>query len=167
MKKRTQFQTQNPQNRAMVYSDTRHDTYQSQKKLNEPTVCTLCGSVYKNGRWTWDPVPEDYYEAVCSACSRESENYPAGTLELSGSFFRDHKDEILGMVKNVEKKEKSLHPLERIMKIEINAPDSATISTTGMHIAHRIANNLFDAYKGELKYSYEGETFVRIDWNRP
>ncbi len=135
------------QNRARNFTDDRHDTYKSAEKHPEPTVCTLCGAHYKNGRWTWEPIPSGYYETVCPACLRIAENYPAGIISLSGPFFSEHSEEILNMVRNIGKDETAQHPLERIMTVKRPENGITEIRTTGMHIANRIGNHLYDAYK--------------------
>jgi hypothetical protein len=154
------------QYRTRNFIDDRHDTYKAAEKHPEPTVCTQCSSHYKNGRWTWEPIPSDYHETVCPACLRISENYPAGIISLSGSFFSEHSREILNMVRNVGKSESSQHPLERIMTINRSDNDKTEIRTTGMHIANRIGNHLYDSYKGNIETSYEGKNLVRITWTR-
>jgi NMD protein affecting ribosome stability and mRNA decay len=156
----------NRQNRTRIFIDERHDTYKQIEKHPEPTVCTQCGAHFKSGRWTWEPIPNNYYETVCPACQRSAENYPAGIINLSGPFFSDNSKEILRMAKNIEKAESSLHPLERIMSIKSAGNGETEICTTGIHIANRIANHLYDAYKGKMEATYDGESLVRIAWSR-
>jgi hypothetical protein len=40
-------------------------------------------------------------------------------VTMGGSFFKDHREELLQMAKNEEARAKAEHPLKRIMKIEI------------------------------------------------
>jgi hypothetical protein len=147
------------------FADPGYDTYKTPLKYPEPTVCTQCGSVYEKGKWTWSEIPDDYHKEICPACRRIEDHYAAGSIKMSGTFFNEHKTEILHMIANVEKAEKSLHPLERIMSISSDNGNTE-ILTTGMHIANRIGNHLYDAYKGNLQTQYDSENMVRIEWSR-
>ena len=85
---------------------------------------------------------------------------------MGGNFFEEHQEEILNMVKDIEKKEKEGHPMDRIMKIE-QRPDSILIKTTGTHIARGIGDALFDAFHGKETICYlDGEKCVRVTWRR-
>lgn len=153
------------QERTRIYEDKRHDVYKSEKKHRGNTVCPKCLAFYQDGRWTWDTAPSNSAEIVCPACQRIEDGYPGGILMLSGPFYLVHKKEILQLVQNIHKTEKYLHPLERIMKIRHNK-NGSEITTTGMHLARRIGDGINKAYQGELEYSYEGENYIRANWNR-
>ncbi len=143
-----------------------HDSYLKILKLPESTVCKNCGSVYSNGRWTWKKIPNAELKTTCPACKRCADNYPAGSIQLSGIFFQDHKEEILNLVQNIENQEKNERPLERIMEIKKN-DTSARITTTGIHIARRIGEALARAYKGDYSFQYaNGAEFINIKWSR-
>jgi NMD protein affecting ribosome stability and mRNA decay len=149
-----------------LIKEKRHDAYVSNSKLPEPTVCENCGLVFCNGRWTWKEKPAEALTSICPACRRCADNYPAGTIKLSGPFFQDHKEEILNLVHNVEKQEKSEHPLERIMTIK-GERRTTRITTTGIHIARRIGEALSRAYKGDYSHNYaNGEDHVQVFWQR-
>ncbi len=152
--------------RDRLMQEKRHDTYKEGKKWPEPTACTKCKSVYIEGRWTWYDVPAQANMVLCPACQRITENYPAGYLELNGSFFKNHREEMLNLIHNEEKQEKGEHPLERIMNIEEDA-ELILITTTGIHIARRIGEAVSRAYQGELSLTYgDGEKTIRISWSR-
>ena len=69
-------------------------------------------------------------------------------------------------IRNNESLEKQEHPLNRIMRIEERS-DSIVITTTDIHIPHRIAEAIRDAYKGELEIRYDKEGyFARVEWRR-
>ncbi len=105
-------------------------------------------------------------EALCPACQRIAENVPAGTISLLGAFVKTHADELCGLIRNTEEKEKSEHPLERLMAIS-DEPDGLRVTTTGLHLAQRIGHALEAAYDGELKIRYEGEEYyVDVHWRR-
>lgn len=152
--------------RDRLVKEKRHDTYKEDKKWPEPTACTECNSVYLEGRWTWYEPPVNANKVLCPACQRISENYPAGYLELKGSFFPQHRQEMLNLIHNEEKLEKSAHPLERIMAMQ-EEDELILITTTGIHIARRIGEAISRAYQGDLTFTYgDGEKTIRVFWNR-
>lgn len=153
------------QERSRIFKDTRGDVYREKKKYAEPTRCMDCGALFINGRWTWNDTTAETHKAVCPACKRIEDNYPAGFVEMSGPFFDQHRKEILHMIRNLERTESSEHPLERIMSVE-EENGLTTLTTTGMHIARRVGDALSDSYQGELDISYDAENFVRIKWQR-
>lgn len=153
------------QERTHIYGNETNDVYRSTKKLQEPTICKSCGALLVNGRWTWDDIPPEVFERLCAACQRIEDQYPAGIIEVNGPFFRDHQSEIINMIKNIHFNEISEHPLERIMNIE-EKNGKTIITTTGMHIARRIGDALYNAYEGELNYNYDDENLIRVQWKR-
>ena len=87
-------------------------------------------------------------------------------MSIRGTFVAEHRQEILGLVRNVEEREKSTHALNRIMAIE-ETDDGLRVLTTDIHLPRRIADALVDAWEGELDLHYdEGAYFVRLAWQR-
>jgi NMD protein affecting ribosome stability and mRNA decay len=149
-----------------LIKEKRHDVYQERSKLAEPTRCSQCGALFVNGRWTWQEAPPKSYETVCPACRRIAERFPAGSVEIRGLFFVEHRDEILNLIHNVEKQEKGEHPMERIISIT-PIGDHLLITSTGHHLARRIGEAVARAYKGELSFQYaEAEDSIRVRWQR-
>ena len=144
-----------------------HDSYKTRHKLLDPSVCPECGAVFHQGRWQWiTPTPKEAQQTRCQACHRTVDQYPAGVITLKGSYVGPHKEELKQMARNRESEEKQAHPLHRIMSIEEH-PNELIIMTTDIHLPHRIAESLHDAYQGELKIEYgKEEYFVRADWQR-
>jgi NMD protein affecting ribosome stability and mRNA decay len=143
-----------------------HDTYKSRAKPSEPTVCTGCGAVFTKGRWQWAETPVGAHRALCPACQRVHDRYPGGYLTLSGAFLHQHRNEILHLARNTEEREKSQHPLQRIMAIE-DQDDNVLITTTSMGMARSIGDAVHSAYKGELDYQYTDESnILRVSWRR-
>ncbi|MHB8836606.1 MAG: BCAM0308 family protein [Candidatus Methylomirabilia bacterium] len=144
----------------------RHDTYKSRGKLQEPTACRECGAVYMEGRWSWAAAPKGSRKAVCAACRRVADRFPAGRIEIGGEFFMKHRDEVLRLVRNVEAAEKQGRPLERIMAID-DESDQTVVTTTGIHLARRIGESLARSYQGEFDFRYsDGEETIRVSWSR-
>jgi hypothetical protein len=159
------MQQQTRSNKKMIQPE-RQDTYKSRGKPHEPTVCGTCGAVFQGGRWAWAGAPAGARKVVCPACQRIADRFPAGRVELSGVFFKDHRDEILHLVRNVESNEKQERPLERVMTLTDDG-ERAVVTTTGIHLARRIGESLAHSYQGELGVKYAaGEDSVRVTWSR-
>lgn len=143
-----------------------HDTYKSKHKLGEPTVCPGCGAVFRDGHWQWGTAQADASQTLCPACHRVEDKVPAGFLSLSGAFLAEHREEIMNLVRNVEEREKTAHPLKRIMDTE-EQEGGLLITFTDPHLARGVGEALHDAYKGELDYNYQAEErILRVSWKR-
>jgi NMD protein affecting ribosome stability and mRNA decay len=152
--------------REQLLDEPTHDSYKSRRKLPEPTRCTGCGAVYRRGRWRWGAAPPGARAVLCPACQRSRDRFPAGYVALKGSFFASHRDEILARLRRCEQAENRLHPLQRIMAIDA-AGDGVMVTTTDTHLARRMGDALYDAYKGELDYRYNRrENLLRVLWCR-
>lgn len=153
--------------RDRLIKEKRHDTYQERNKWPEPTLCAECGALFINGRWSWQKAASaKTNKTICPACRRVADNYPAGCVEIKGLFFQEHREEVLSLILNVEKREKDERPLERIISI-VGTKDRATVTTTGIHVARRIGEALARAYKGELSYQYaDAAQSIRVYWER-
>lgn len=143
------------------------DTYGLRGKLPDPTVCPSCGATYRQGRWTWNPAPEQAHRTPCPACRRVRDGYPAGVVLVEGGFAARHRDEIQALVRNVEDREKHERPLKRIMSRAERDGGVLEIATTDAHLARRIGDALWRAYQGELDYQYtDAENLLRVHWKR-
>ena len=143
-----------------------NDVYLEKSKISDPTLCSTCGSLYLKGRWTWDKPTESIHKSTCPACKRIADNYPAGIIKLRGTFFSEHRKELLNLVKNVEEQEKKEHALERIIAIKKES-GFTIITTTGIHLGRRIGEALSRSYKGDLSYQYlDSEKGIRVTWAR-
>ncbi len=106
------------------------------------------------------------HEALCPACQRVRDHYPAGYVTVRGQFLQDHRQEILGLVRNIEAREKAEHPLKRIMDIQ-DENGTVLITTTDIHLARSIGDELYDAYEGSVDYDYTEESnLLRVTWER-
>jgi NMD protein affecting ribosome stability and mRNA decay len=103
---------------------------------------------------------------LCPACRRINDDYPAGELILNGSFLSEHRKEIIARIRHVEEAERHEHPLNRIIEITEH-DDGVTITTTDLHLPHRIAHALQDAFGGTMKTHYDRDGyFTRVLWER-
>lgn len=166
MVRQTSFTAFHPVRRDRMSQERVHDSYKSRGKLPEPSVCPKCGAVFQEGRWQWAAKPAGAHEEMCPACHRIHDDYPAGFVTLGGDFFKTHRDEILHLVHNAAEREKSEHPLERIMSIE-DHDDGVVVTTTSLHLARHLGDAVHHAHQGELEYHYnEGENLLRVKWAR-
>lgn len=159
----------NPARRDRLIHERYHDPYSIRHKLPEPTICSECGAIFHEGRWSWQQPESGHAHAhkeTCPACRRIRDGYPAGTVELKGKFLQAHQTEIENLIRNLEKEENQDHPLNRIMAIEQN-PGHLIVKTTDIHLPHRIGHALKDAYGGDLDYRFVEESYiVRVYWSR-
>jgi uncharacterized C2H2 Zn-finger protein len=152
--------------RDSMFEERVHDAYRARHKLPEPTVCPHCGAVFHEGRWQWLQAPTDAHQESCPACLRIHDHFPAGFVTLQGEFFLAHREEILHLAQNVEKHERTEHPLKRIMKIE-EKDGETLLTTTDIHLARGIGEAIHNAYQGELEFHYNpGEYLLRVGWTR-
>ena len=144
------------------------DAYKNNRKLSEPTLCQICGAVYTNGRWQWlDALPEQAAETRCPACQRIHDRVPAGFLTLRGDFFNAHRDEIMRLVHNHVEKQRTQHPLQRIIDTRTLESGGVEISFTEFHLPKGVAEAVKHAYQGGLDIHYPEESGqVRVAWER-
>jgi NMD protein affecting ribosome stability and mRNA decay len=142
------------------------DPYQRQQKLEEGMVCPQCGAAFHGGRWQWLAPPQPTAEALCPACHRINDGFPAGIVTLRGPFAREHKDEIIRLARHQEEAEKNQHPLNRMISIEEDA-DGIIIKTTDIHLPRRIGERIERTWRGKLAMDFEEDGyFVRVNWSR-
>jgi len=146
--------------------DRQFDSYGLRGKLPDPTVCTGCGALYRDGRWVFGAAPADAHQTRCPACRRIEDDYPAGIVSISGDFAVAHAEEIQHLARNVEEREKQEHALKRIMSIETEGGETR-IKTTNAKLARGIGEALEHAYRGEVHYRMsEAENVLRVEWKR-
>lgn len=159
--------TFHPGRHFQVLDDPMHDPYQARAKLQDPSVCDSCGAVYHQGRWQWGTPVANALHATCPACRRMQEHAPAGYVTIEGPFACSNRAELLNLVRHLEDREKSEHPLQRVMAIEEQQDDKLLITTTDIHLARDIGEALENAYKGELDFHYnKDEYLLRVHWRR-
>jgi len=145
----------------------RHDVYKHRGKLSEGTICTTCGVVFAKGRWVWDYDGETSKQITCPACQRIRDGYPAGFIELSGTFFKENEEEILNLARNIEALQKAEHPMQRIIRIRETRDSTTMIETTEVNLARRIGDSISRAYQGEYSFQYaDNYNRIRIQWVR-
>jgi hypothetical protein len=137
-------------------------------KLSGTVGCPRCGASYHNGRWTRKATPADAHEHVCPACRRIEDDYPAGVIHVGGDFAAAHRDEIVGLMRNIEQQEAAEHPLKRIMAVSDEGRGFA-VTATDAKLVESFGRALKKAYAGELEQpgtTSEKENLVRVRWHR-
>jgi len=163
--KPTDYVRQHPKDER-VYPPRGEDIYQSKGKYPEPSVCSGCGAIYHKGGWHWGIAPANANKHVCPACQRIHDRIPAGVIHISGAFFDQHRQDIIGLIHHVEAREKSEHPLQRIMSMH-GFEHGTELALTDVHITHAIADALTKAYQGTVDYGYtEKNDVMRVSWTR-
>jgi hypothetical protein len=153
--------------RDRLIQESRHDSYRDVRKPREPTACPTCGAVFRKGCWRAASAPADALRRLCPACQRIADDYPAGYVTLEGSFLEEHRDEILGIARNVESREKTEHALKRIIAIQSGASGGLVVTTTDPQLARAIGEAIYAAYAGDLDYAYaKDEDLLRVTWRR-
>ncbi|MBT2970923.1 MAG: ATPase [Candidatus Thiodiazotropha sp. (ex Ctena orbiculata)] len=144
------------------------DAYRSDHKLSDPTLCQICGAVYSAGRWQWrETLPDEAKETRCPACQRIHDRVPAGYLTLSGDFFNEHRKEIMRLVHNHVERQRTQHPLQRIIDTHTLESGEMEITFTEFHLPKGVGEALKKAYQGELHLHFPGESGqLRASWSR-
>ncbi|RLA99834.1 MAG: ATPase [Deltaproteobacteria bacterium] len=143
-----------------------HDPYEEGKKYPEGTYCPECKAIFHDGRWVWPRGNLIRGEAhLCPACRRIRDNYPAGEVYLKGKYFKDHREELVNLIKNIVRDEEKNSPMKRL--ISIKGRDSLVVTFTDDHLARRVGDAIYRAHKGKIDVKYSDESrFVRIHWSR-
>lgn len=143
-----------------------HDPYQNREKPAGPALCDSCGAVYRDGRWHWAIPSAGTVLVRCPACSRIHDQRPAAYVSVGGAFLCEHHDDVANLIRRIETREKSEHPLKRIMSIKVE-DNTLLIETTDAQLARSIGEALERAYKGELLFHCnQADQLLRVRWQR-
>lgn len=150
-----------------------HDAYLNKARPKDSSHCRQCKAIYHNKRWSFDAERlEELTQAkqsmavLCPACEKIRDHFASGYVQLRGSFLSQHRQEILNLLRNEEKKAMGLNPLERIIEIEGNGR-GMLVSTTHERLAQRLGKSLKRAFSGEVEYHWSrGEKMARVNWTR-
>ena len=142
----------------------RADSYQGTTKKADSMVCDACDVVYHGGRWYWGAPPfGEVRGGLCPACQRARDGYPAGTIRLTPAMTA-HED-LVPMMRHLERSEVAEHPLERILTIEMRR-EGMLVTTTGLHIARRIVTHLERRFHARARVHYDETHTLHVDWAR-
>lgn len=152
--------------------DRTRDPYISRKGSLNVGACPECHAISRKKRWYMDEAEfaslarRGVVLRRCPACRKIADGFPSGVLTLHGSFLRTHRDEILTIVRNEERRARGTNPLERIMAVR-DEDGSVEVLTTDEKLAQRIGREVRKAYQGTVSYKWsEDANLVRVDWSR-
>jgi len=152
--------------------DRTRDPYKPRKGALDVGVCPECHAISRKKRWYLDEA--EYLSLAragavlrrCPACRKIADGFPSGVVTLFGGFLRTHREEILAIVRNEERRARGTNPLERIMGIR-DGEESVEILTTDEKLAQRIGREIRKAYQGTVSYKWsEDANLARVDWTR-
>jgi len=152
--------------------DRTNDPYIPRKGAPETGVCPECHAISRKKRWYAD---EAEYAVLarsgaalrrCPACRKIADAFPSGVVTLRGRFLRAHRDEILTVARNEERRARGINPLERIMGLK-EGSDGVEILTTDEKLAQRIGREIRKAFRGTVAYKWsEDASLLRVTWAR-
>ncbi len=153
-----------PIRRLQLMSMPRDDPFEPKRKLAEPSVCESCGVLWSGGRWRWGEAPQGATPVRCPACRRALERAPAGYLRLSGPGVEHHRAQLLGLIRNHERRECTEHPLQRVMDVE-EQDNGLLLTTTDIHLARGLGEAIQAAHGGRLAYRYnKDQQLLYVTW---
>lgn len=150
------------------------DPYIPKKSAPSVSVCPGCRAICRTKRWFFD---EKEYKALtrkgagpvrrrCPACRKIADGFPAGLVTLRGGFLREHRQEILNLVRNEEKRAMGINPLGRILHLK-ESEEGFEVATTGEKLAQRIGREVHKACSGTVEYKWsEDSKLLRVHWER-
>jgi hypothetical protein len=143
------------------------DPYALAKKLPDPSACTGCRAIYRDGRWAWGRPPADARAVLCPACRRAKDDYPGGLVRISGAYAAARRKELERLARNVEAREREEHPLKRILGVRAVEDGALEITTTDPKLARGIGEALRHAHRGKLVAPTRArEGMLRVRWER-
>jgi len=150
-----------------------HDTYLNKSQPKDRSYCKKCHAIYHNKRWYFDPQEVEFLASqskeksiVCPACQKIADRFASGIVTVRGSFYKEHKEEIVNLIRNEETRAKGLNPLARIIEMNPNG-EQLEILTTHEKLAQRIGNRLHKSFQGKVNYSWvPQDKMARVSWSR-
>jgi NMD protein affecting ribosome stability and mRNA decay len=152
--------------------DRTRDPYIPRKGPLDVGVCPECHAISRKKRWHLDEAEYVLLARTgavvrrCPACRKIADGFPSGVVTLRGKFLQTHRDGILAIVRNEERRARETNPLERIMDIR-DGSESVEILTTDEKLAQRIGREIRKAYHGTASYKWsEDANLLRVNWSR-
>lgn len=168
----TLLQRFSPASRKNVDRET--DSYIPRKSAPAVGACPKCHAIRRGKRWYMDEgefavlarKPGGAVLGRCPACRKIADGFPSGVVLLRGGYLREHRDEILKLVRNEEKRAVGINPLERIISVS-EREGRMEITTTDEKLAQRIGREVRKACGGIVSYKWsEDSKLLRVTWAR-
>jgi NMD protein affecting ribosome stability and mRNA decay len=169
---RALLQRYSPASRKNVDRET--DPYIPRKSPSNTGACPVCHAMRRNKRWyaagkdsaALARKPGSIVSERCPACRKIADAFPSGVVLLRGGYLREHREEILKLVRNEEKRAMGVNPLERIMAVTEQA-GRMEITTTDEKLAQRIGREVRKACGGTVAFRWsEDSKLLRVNWIR-
>ena len=161
--------------KANLHPDESRDSYLNQNPSREPARCPVCGNIYANKRWYRNDQyelneDEDALSFMCPGCRKVKDNYYYGELRISGSFLKNHRQEISGLIQNEVHRRQEKNPLSKLVEVEVEkneetARGEVIFHTTNAKLAELLGRALENAFGGELEVQ-KSEPITRVNWWR-
>ena len=142
----------------------------------EPAVCTVCGAVYINRRWTTAETVRKRGKhrhgptapsVICSACRQQRIGTARGYVHLNGDFLTTHRVEIERLLRNEAGRAAENNPLVRILGWAKGDPARLVVTTTTEHLAQRLGHALEKSFGGQVRYGFSHENkLAHVWWHR-
>lgn len=164
--------TYSPAHKKNVTRET--DPYIPKKAAPAVSVCPGCRAICRNRRWSFDEkefasltrMGREVARRRCPACRKIADGFPAGLVTLRGSYLRAHREEILNLVRNEERRAMGINPTARIIRLREDE-NGLEVSTTVEKLAQRIGREVYKACSGTLEYKWsEDAKLLRVNWER-
>lgn len=151
----------------------RHHT---KRAPQEPAVCSHCGALYVNRRWSLAGAGAAADElqhrraarpVTCPACKQKHSAIISGFVNIDGDFFISHRDQIERLLRNEAARAAVDNPLAQIISWQDRKDGTLALTTTTEHLAQRLGHALAKAFHGSVDFDFSHENKVaRVTWRR-
>ncbi len=152
--------------------DTAKDPYLQKMRPGDMAACKRCGAVYHNKRWSLEEklkarsASKKRAAVLCPACQKIKEGFAEGFVTIQGGFVKEHREEIINLVRNKEERAMHNNPLDRIIGLK-EKKNLIEITTTTDKLAQRLGQMIKKAFNGEIEYKWSSDTKIaRVVWTR-
>ena len=139
-------------------------TIRSERRKPADALVCACGLYQRRGIWhVGHPPLGEVRAGTCPACVRVKSGQAAGRVHVP-FHLASALDELVGLIRNCERKERAEHPLERLMEIR-RSGTGLLVTTTGPHLARRLAHALARQFHAKPRFRFgPGRDELRVDW---
>ena len=126
--------------------------------------CPECGLPPTEGRYGWGGGTPGAHAERCATCGRVHDEFPVGTVLLSGAAFWRRRKEVIERLSVWAKLLAKEHPSRRIESIDpLHA--GVLVRTNDARLAMRVGEALARSFGGTLEYRHSHEpAILHITW---